>query len=95
MKVKLTRRVLVNSVDNVQPQPVGTVVEVDDAEAKEMIANGIAEESSAKVTPEAKQAQDPANKMAPDPANKEAADTAGQAGDTERQPAAKTSRSKS
>lgn len=70
MRVKLLKTVIVTGVDNVTPTRAGEVVEVDDAEGKEMLQNGIAEETSSKVTAEAKAAPQPENKMAEDSANK-------------------------
>lgn len=76
MRVKLLKSVIINAVSNTEPQPVDAVVEVDDAEGREMVNMGYAEETSAKVTAEAKQAPAPDNKMAADPANKQAPEAA-------------------
>lgn len=67
MKIKLLREVLVGPSD-VTPTRGGTVVEMDDATAKEFIALGLAEEdgkNSEKSVPAA-----PKNKMAPAAVNK-------------------------
>jgi hypothetical protein len=71
MRVKLLKSVIVGSVSNTEATRAGQVVEVDDAEGKELVRAGYAEETSSKVT--VKRAEDPANKMAPDATNKEAA----------------------
>lgn len=63
MKVKLIRSVLVGDAD-VFPTPGGSEIDMDDAKAKEFIANGLAEEAGAKKAPavENKKASEPANK---------------------------------
>jgi hypothetical protein len=68
MHIKLLKHVLVGDAD-VMPTARGTVVEVSDAQGKEFVAGGLADEVKA---PEAKKAPAPENKMAAAPANKAA-----------------------
>lgn len=68
MKIKLLREVLVGGAA-VAPTLRGTVVEMDDNEAKEYIAAGLAEEDGGKAKASASA---PKNKMAPAVDNKEA-----------------------
>jgi hypothetical protein len=68
MHIKLLKHVLVGDADYM-PRPPGVVVEVPDAQGKEFVANGLAEEVDA---PESKQAPEPENKMAAPSANKAA-----------------------
>lgn len=70
MRVKLTKPVIVNSVSNTQAVRAGEVVEVSDDDGRDLVKAGYAEESSAKVTAEARQAPDPQNKMAAEGENK-------------------------
>jgi translation initiation factor IF-2 len=68
MHIKLLKHVLVGDTD-VMPTARGTVVEVSDAQGKEFVAEGLADEVK---TPEVKQAPAAENKMAAAPANKTA-----------------------
>lgn len=70
MKVKLLKSVVIGSVDNTAATRVGSVVEVDDTEGKELVKAGLAETSSGQVTAQARQAPATDNKMAPDATNK-------------------------
>lgn len=76
MRVKLLKTQIINEVSNVEPVRAGQVVEVSDADGKEMVKSGYAEETSAEVTAQAKAAPTPDNKMAPDTTTKQAATTA-------------------
>lgn len=72
MRVKLLKSVIVNAVSNTEATRAGSVVEVDDAEGRDLVSAGYAEETTHKVTAEARRAPEPENKMAPDGSNKEA-----------------------
>jgi hypothetical protein len=61
MQIKLLKRVLVED-HHVESTPKDTVVDLDDAKAKEFIELGLAEAT--------KKAPAPANKMAAEPVNK-------------------------
>lgn len=79
MRVKLTKSVIVNTVSNTEPVRAGGIVEVADDEGRDLVKAGYAEETTGKVTAEAKQAATPENKMAPEGATKETDLSAGTA----------------
>lgn len=76
MRVKLLKSVVINSVSNTEATPVDSVVEVDEADGRDLVKSGYAEETTSKVTAQAKQAPAAQNKMAPDASNKAAGTTA-------------------
>jgi hypothetical protein len=83
MRVKLLKTQIINAVSNVEPVRAGQVVDVDDAEGKELVQAGYAEESKDDVTagPGAKRAEEPGTKQAQEAANKMAPGTENKDGD--------------
>ena len=72
MRIKLLKTILINSVSNTEAVRAGNVVEVDDAEGKELVKTGYAEATTSKATAQARKAPEPENKMAPDATNQAA-----------------------